>query len=844
MSSDVQTPLRIRTFGRFEIEREGTPLDPGAWPRRMTRTLLKVLLTGADRVFTKDQLIDALLPEADLDHAVRNLQARISELRRVLEPDLKRGADSSFVKRVGEGYLFHTDSVCWLDSLVFEQELREAATLLEESRRTAVTRLEDTLALYRGEFLAEDRYESWAEPRRAHLKNLYLDALLDLADAYAELGRLRQSITCCQRVLSVEPYRERAIRQLMEFHAAVGQRSAALRVYEEGARTLRELLDVGPSRDTQALHERLRAEPAMGIERLDIRRVAVLPLDSYGSGTNDGQFADGMTEELIGCLSRLADLRVVARTSVMRYKGTEKPVSQIVRELRVGTILEGSVRNAAGKLRVSIQMIDGRSEEHLWARDYDCTLDDVLRAQRDIALDVAAALQLELLPREEDQLGGCPVADSEAYVLFLKGRHFFNRRSYAVLPKAIECFRSALELDPDYAQAHVGLALCHAHLAGIDLPGNQAYTLARDELETALALQPDLAEAHAAMALIEWGFRGASQDAEARCKRAIALNPSHAQAHDWYALVLLMDYRIDEAVGEARRALELDPLSPVYHCSVARALISANRFREAEDILMAAKEVDPTYSQADKWLALSLQLTGRWHEAEAAIERFLQTTSRPAALQFRAQQRLYTGRVDESVEILEAVVAASPGVIDAEMSLCIALYHAHRFAEVVKRVHEAIATHPLGVTVAGQAPLRLLLGLAYDRLERTDDALREFAAAGTRLPPWADSLLIQGHQHVLVAVAGGIANARGGREATAREVLERLAEHGAEREAPSALACLCFALGDTDEGFVWLDRAVDCHDRLLLTALSHPWFDAVRADPRFDAVLRRLHLPA
>jgi len=841
--ANVKLPaLRIRTFGRFVALRGGVPIPETAWKRRMAKAVLKVLLTAPDEVFTKDQLIELLLPGADPGAAAKNLQARISELRRALEPDLLRGRDSAFVWRIGEAYLFSLSGPCRVDCVEFENGLRAVRPAIEGGQwADATDRLEDVLALYRGDFLSEDRYEAWAEPRRSQLRGLFLEGLQSLAEGYAQLGRLRQAMSCCQRLISLEPYREEAIRQLMEYQLATGQRSAALETFREGERALREVLDVAPSAETCALHTKI-CSPSTSGDALDPRRVAVLPLACFSTDPEDAHLAEGLTEAMISSLSRIGDLRVVARTSVMRYQNTVKPVAQIARELNVGTILEGSVRVVHNRVRVTIQMIDGRTEDHLWARDYEQTLDDPLAAERDVALQVADTLRLQLLPVEERRLSHLGSQSHQAYVLYLKGRHLFNRRRYAVLRKAMSFFQAAIELDPGYALPHVGLADCLAHLAGIDLANEEAYEQAKASLERALSLQPGLPDAHASMALIEWGVRGLRDEAEVHCRRAIRLSPSHAQVHDWYALILLAEFRLDEALSEARRALDLDPLSPVYHCAVARALISANRFREAETLLAAASDVDPSYAQVDKWLALSKQLTRRWEDADAAVERFLASTSRPAARQFLAQQQLYTGRVEESLSTTRAIVAESPGVVDAEVSLGAVLYHAGLYDELESWMNAALKRHPWGVTVAGQAPMRWLLGLAYERQSRFGEASREFRCARSQFPPWADSLFIQGHMHVQVDAALAVVDVRAGRAGNASECLRALDRRRDLPDAATSLAVLLFHLGRWDEGFDWLGKAVDRHDRALLTIGTHPWFEEVRGDPRFADVLARLRL--
>jgi len=443
--------LEIKLFGRFEVFRNGDLIPEEAWGRRKTKTLLKILLTDPGRVFTNDQLIEFLFEGENVQGALENLYGRISQLRRALEPELKRGVDSTFILRHEQTYCFSLDSSVQIDMIDFQQGLQSAFELADAQEwMGAVEQFDDVLALYRGEFLAEDRYEEWAEARRGELRDMHLKGLTRLADCHKHLGRLRQAISCCQRILGIEPYRESVIRQLMEYQDEAGQRAQALDTYNEGKRALREFLDVEPSPETLALHKQIRSE-ADAVTPLDPRRIAVLPFANYSLGPEDEYLADGITEELIGHLSRLRDLRVVARTSVMRFKDTTQSIARIARELRVGTLLEGSVRRAGKSIRISTQLIDAGTEEHLWASEYSGPTSDLLTFQQDVARKVAESLEVVLFRDEAQQSERRPPEASEAYSIYLRGRFFMAKATDAGSYKALACFQEAIALDPQLA---------------------------------------------------------------------------------------------------------------------------------------------------------------------------------------------------------------------------------------------------------------------------------------------------------------------------------------------------------------------------------------------------------
>jgi DNA-binding SARP family transcriptional activator len=338
--------LEIKLLGRFEVLRDGEPIPEEAWGRQKTKTLLKVLLTNPGHVFTQDQLIDALFSGEDIEKARKNLYGRVSRLRRVLEPDLKHGTGSSFIHRTAQGYSFCPQADVQIDAATFRHEMDAALALAGKKQwMEAAEKFEDAVAIYGGELLPEDRYEDWAEERRSDLKRDYIHSMLQLATCFEHLGRLRQSISCCQRVLALEPHREDIFRRVMEYQSEAGQREQALATYREGERAVREYLGVELSAETRALRNKIVSlrdqEP-----RLDPRRIAVLPLQNYSPDPADEYLAEGMTEELTGCLSQIRDFRVLARTSVLRFRDSTEPVSAIARELAAGTILEGSIRKA------------------------------------------------------------------------------------------------------------------------------------------------------------------------------------------------------------------------------------------------------------------------------------------------------------------------------------------------------------------------------------------------------------------------------------------------------------------------------------------------------------------
>jgi adenylate cyclase len=321
-------------------------------------------------------------------------------------------------------------------------------------------------------------------------------------------------------------------------------------------------------------------------------RLAVLPLTNISPDPRDEYLADGMTEELITVLSQVQGLRVIARTSVDQYRGRERRVSQIAKELGVGSVMEGSVRKAGDKVRVTVQLVDAETEEHVWSQSYDRELTDVFLIQSDIAKMVAENLKLKLLDRAEERIEGRAPEDVSAYMKYLEGRTLMQSRSREGLRGAELLFEEALRLDPDYALAHAGLADC------IYLQGDYRYrpmldavAVARRHASKALELNPDLAEAHASFGILlmqDYWFA----DSDREFRTAISLNPSYVTAHHWYSLCLSALGKAQEALEEALQAEKEDPRSLVVLLNAAGFLVGAGRIEEAEKRLAKAVEID------------------------------------------------------------------------------------------------------------------------------------------------------------------------------------------------------------------------------------------------------------
>jgi adenylate cyclase len=366
---------------------------------------------------------------------------------------------------------------------------------------------------------------------------------------------------------------------------------------------------------------------ASPVER-DTRRIAILPLANVSPDQADEYFADGMTDELITVLSRIKGLRVVARTSAMRFKGEKVTAGRIGQELKVGSLIEGSVRKSKDRVRITVELVDTQTEEQLWNETYDRELRDVFSVQSDIAQQVAKALELHLGVRERSPMRR-QTQNPEAYALYLKGRYHWNNRSESAINKAIKYFEEAIGRDPDYALAYAGLADCYSILGYYGFRrGKVVFPRAKELAEKALTLDDDLAEPHASLGQVlmqyyfDWKRSGSELDT------ALELNPSYSTARFWRATYYMSHAKFNEALAEVRRAVELDPLSMIILTDAARDLYLARRYDEAIDQYLKSLNVDANFAIAHKGLAEAYAQIGRHEEAISEIEKAIALSQR------------------------------------------------------------------------------------------------------------------------------------------------------------------------------------------------------------------------
>ncbi|MGH7511455.1 MAG: protein kinase domain-containing protein [Gemmatimonadales bacterium] len=366
--------------------------------------------------------------------------------------------------------------------------------------------------------------------------------------------------------------------------------------------------------------DQTRSTPAATAPVRKLATLAVLPFVNMSADPENEFFSDGMTEELINALTRVEGLRVASRTSAFAYKGREVDVREIGQRLNVGAVLEGSVRRAGSRLRVTAQLVSVSDGYHLWSETYDRHLADVFEVQDELSRSIVSTLRPKLVGMSSDPLVLPPTSNVEAYTLYLKGRFFWNKRTPDGMRKGVECFGEALERDHDFALAHTGLADSY-HMLAIygQLSPHEAYPKARVAAARALEINPMLAESHVSAAYVAFAYDWDWAAAEREFRRALELQPNAAPTHHWLAWLLVATGRDEEAAQEAQRAIELEPLSPVINARAGHILSYAKRPEEGVAASLRALELDPNFAGAYETLALNYIRLGQYDQSLAAL---------------------------------------------------------------------------------------------------------------------------------------------------------------------------------------------------------------------------------
>ena len=388
---------------------------------------------------------------------------------------------------------------------------------------------------------------------------------------------------------------------------------------------------------------------------LPAKSIAVLPFENLSEDKANAFFAEGIQDEILTRLAKVADLKVISRTSTQHFKSAPENLPEIAKRLGVMHILEGSVQKASDQVRVNVQLINALTDAHLWADTYDRKLTDIFAVETEIAKAIADTLQAKLTGSEQHVIAARPTESTEAHQLYLKGRYFWNKRIGNDLKKSIDYFKQAIAVDPNYALAYAGVADAYVWLPGYTAgTPRDCYPKAKAAATKALQLDDTLAEAHTTLALAIWLYDFDSAQAIREFQRAIELNPNYAIAHQQYGNNTLAALgRFDDAIVEGKRAVELDPLSLVINTDLGSDYYYARRYDEAIAQLRKTLEMDPGFYIAHLVLGQVLDAKGARDAAIVECQKARGLNDDPSVLGVLARAYGLSGNKMEAEKILD-----------------------------------------------------------------------------------------------------------------------------------------------------------------------------------------------
>jgi TolB-like protein/DNA-binding SARP family transcriptional activator/Tfp pilus assembly protein PilF len=579
-------------LGPVEVSRHGRRLHLQG-PKQ--RALLALFVLHPRRVLSPDRILTELWPTGSPASGAKTVRYHISKLREVLHGE---GQEPVLVTAPG-GYLLQVEPE-QIDATRFERLVDQARTALPAHPDRAGRLLRDALAMWRGDALSDIADYPVASVEAARLEHLRLDALEDRIEADLACGRHAEVVGELEKLTTLHRLRERLFGQLMVAQYRLGRQADALRTCQRLRRTLAEELGVDPGRDIQQLEERILVhDPTLAVgpppsEELTesgrapvLTSIVVLPFENLNADEEDRFFADGLTEDLIHALARIEGLRVISRTSAFTLRTHLDDIREIGRQLRAGTVVDGSVRRAGERLRITAELIDVADGYQLWSGRYDRNRQDIFAVQEEVAQAIASALK--------DKLQYRPViavprhtTSTDAYDAFLQGRYYWHQQTQDGVRQSVQLFEQAVALDPEFGKAYAWLAIVRTYWTVLGyVPPAAVIPAARQAAKRAIALDPDLPEAHLTLGLIaqyaDWDWEAT----ERHYRRAVELSPGNATVRAWYGIFLARQGRGEEAVAQCAAALDLDPLA--HESSTLYLIVLTHLGRHAEAVALGHK---------------------------------------------------------------------------------------------------------------------------------------------------------------------------------------------------------------------------------------------------------------
>lgn len=664
--------------------------------QRHRLALLALLAVARDNTLPREKLMGFLWPEQGTHEARHVLNVAVHVLRKTL----------------GDGAIRSEGDDLRLDTTVVDCDLVRFRAAIASSD------LQAAIASYHGPFLDgffldSSEFESWQAAERAQLEHEYVSAIEQLAEQAERDGDIEAALQWWQTLATRSPDSVRFTMRLMRVLEATGDRAAALRVADSHAALLASEFGAEPSPEVAALATRIREHPepaavpdpivaspraeagvvpapatgrrqrtmiAAGIVATAAavlafalapwrappdESVAVLPFLNLSGDDSRQYFSDGLTEEILNALARVPGLSVASRSSAFQFRSSGVDVRDVGRQLGVGAVVEGSVRVVGNRLRVTAQLIETRRGYHLWSQQYDFAMQDVFEVQENIARAIAGALGDELLANLPAKLVTMGTKNTQAYDLYLRGRHEWNRRTTDGMWNALRAFEQAVALDPQFANAYAGLSDAWQLLPDYgNVPAREGLAHAKTAALRAIALDSTLAEAYASLGAILDDYDHDRTGAERAYRRAIALNRKYATARQWLAIHLADERRFSEASAEIERARQLDPTSRIINTAVGAVRYFQRDHASAIAEYRAVLDQAPDFALAWALLGRVFLIQGRIDSAVTALKRSVELSGGdPSYSAVYAAALAAQGNRAVADSVAQTVLAAQPGYV-------------------------------------------------------------------------------------------------------------------------------------------------------------------------------------
>ncbi len=534
-------------------------------PSRKAEALLIYLIVEKNTAHTREKLFATLWPDMPERSARHNLRQALYQLRK---------AHANLIISERATVQLNPEASSQIDLQAVEERLDKTQVHYHSDIRACEpcrSNLEQAVRLYRGDFLANfylddsSPFEQWAQTHREAVRRRILAAFDTLVDITLLEKEYKQAQKYAARQLEIDELRESAHRGMMISLALGGRRAAALRQYDALVQLLQNELGASPSDETQRIYRLIiNDELTPTLDSMLEASIVVLPFVNRSSDEENEYFSDGLTEEIIADLAKVRKLRVISSTTAMMFKNSEKNSQTIGKELNVHYLLEGSVRKAGRKVRITAQLINTLDDAHVWAEKYSGSLEDIFEIQETLSRKIVSALKVQLTPEESKLVEKNP-AHPDAHDAYLKGRYHLNMATPQGFLKALEFFQKAVELDDQYALAYAGLATAYNYLGFAGFKASDVFPKAREAAKKAHQLDNLLAEAFIELGYMTTFYEWDWERAEKYIERAIELRPNSSQAHLTHHWFLFTQNRAEECWAAISKASELDPLSMIIH---------------------------------------------------------------------------------------------------------------------------------------------------------------------------------------------------------------------------------------------------------------------------------------